>query len=95
MQISTTPGTCGVKSRVCGTTSSASAPSQPVIAWARGSAYASASLISPASTIRAAQESSWVSRKGSAAARSSGIQYARVSPTHPMVTRPPAAIALT
>ena len=62
---------------------------------ARGSAYASASFISPAATIRAAQESSSVSRYGSADSRSSGIQYARVSPIQPMVTRPSAEIALT
>ena len=73
MQTTTTPGRSGLNDAVCGSSSYASAPSQPVMAWARSSAYASASLIRPAATIWAAQESSSVSRAGGLL-RSSGTQ---------------------
>lgn len=73
MHTTTRPDRSGLKVAVCGSSSYASAPSHPVIAWARSSAYASASFIRPAATICAAHESSSVSRAGGLA-RSSGTQ---------------------
>lgn len=76
------------------TTSGASAASQRVITWARGSESASSAPTMPAATISAAHESSSVSTADSSG-EPGHSQYARLSPAQLTTARPASSTAAT